>query len=61
MCSSDLNTRLVMAFDKIRIPEFGEKVTMGDDGELNVSDQPIVTFIEGDGTEIGRASCRERV
>ena len=49
-----------MAFDKIRIPEFGEKVTMGDDGELNVPDQPIVTFIEGDGTgrDIWRASQR---
>jgi isocitrate dehydrogenase len=49
-----------MAFDKIRIPEFGEKVTMGDGGELNVPDQPIVTFIEGDGTgrDIWRASQR---
>jgi isocitrate dehydrogenase len=49
-----------MAFDKIRIPEFGEKVTMGNAGELNVPDRPIVTFIEGDGTgrDIWRASQR---
>jgi len=49
-----------MAFDKIQIPEFGEKVTMGEGGELNVPDQPILTFIEGDGTgrDIWRASQR---
>ncbi|MES0371165.1 MAG: NADP-dependent isocitrate dehydrogenase [Mariprofundaceae bacterium] len=49
-----------MAFDKISIPETGNKITMGDDGNLNVPDQPIVTFIEGDGTgrDIWRASQR---
>lgn len=49
-----------MAFDKICIPETGDKITMGDDGKLNVPDQPIVTFIEGDGTgrDIWRASQR---
>ncbi|MFC1542337.1 NADP-dependent isocitrate dehydrogenase [Pseudomonadota bacterium] len=49
-----------MAFDKILIPETGEKITMGDGGKLNVPDQPIVTFIEGDGTgrDIWRASQR---
>jgi len=49
-----------MAFDKIRIPETGEKITMGADGKLKVPDQPIVTFIEGDGTgrDIWRASVR---
>jgi len=41
-----------MAFDKITVPAQGEKITMGKDGKLNVPDQPIVTFIEGDG--IGR-------
>ena len=49
-----------MAFDKIRIPEFGEKITMGDNGQLQVPNQPIVTFIEGDGTgrDIWRSSVR---
>jgi len=49
-----------MAFDKIRIPEFGEKVTMGSGGQLNVPNQPIVAYIEGDGTgrDIWRASRR---
>jgi isocitrate dehydrogenase len=39
-----------MAFDKIQVPESGEKIRMGEGGVLNVPDQPIVTFIEGDGT-----------
>lgn len=49
-----------MAFDKICVPETGDKITMGDNGKLNVPDQPIVTFIEGDGTgrDIWRASQR---
>ncbi|GAV21184.1 isocitrate dehydrogenase [Mariprofundus micogutta] len=49
-----------MAFDKICLPESGEKITMGENGKLNVPDQPIVTFIEGDGTgrDIWRASKR---
>jgi len=38
-----------MSKPDITPPEFGEKITMGDDGELNVPDQPIVAFIEGDG------------
>ncbi|HKI62763.1 MAG TPA: NADP-dependent isocitrate dehydrogenase [Mariprofundaceae bacterium] len=49
-----------MAFDKITVPAQGEKITMGSDGKLNVPNQPIVTFIEGDGTgrDIWRASVR---
>lgn len=38
-----------MVVKHICAPENGEKITMGDDGKLNVPDQPIVTFIEGDG------------
>ncbi|MDQ6991214.1 MAG: NADP-dependent isocitrate dehydrogenase [Mariprofundaceae bacterium] len=38
-----------MSFDHIILPESGEKITMGDDGNLNVPNQPIITFIEGDG------------
>ncbi len=38
-----------MAFDKISVPAQGDKISMGEDGKLNVPDQPIVTFIEGDG------------
>ena len=49
-----------MAYDKIRIPEDGEKITMGEDGRLHVPDRPIIAFIEGDGTgpDIWRAAKR---
>jgi len=49
-----------MAFDKIEVPDWGEKITMGEDGRLNVPDRPIVAFIEGDGTgpDIWAASKR---
>ncbi|MCB9436980.1 MAG: isocitrate dehydrogenase (NADP(+)) [Anaerolineales bacterium] len=41
-----------MAYDKIQVPAGGEKITVGSDGRLNIPDEPIVLFIEGDG--IGR-------
>ena len=43
----------------IQIPTGGEKITVAD-GKLRVPDQPIVPFIEGDGTgpDIWRASVR---
>ncbi|MDX8400996.1 MAG: NADP-dependent isocitrate dehydrogenase [Mariprofundaceae bacterium] len=49
-----------MAYDKIRIPENGEKITMGENGTLCVPDHPIIAFIEGDGTgpDIWRAARR---
>lgn len=37
-----------MAYDKIQLPTTGEKVVM-QDGKPQVPDQPIITFIEGDG------------
>ena len=39
-----------MGYDKIKVPETGEKIRMGDDGHLVVPDRPILPFIEGDGT-----------
>jgi isocitrate dehydrogenase len=49
-----------MAYEKIKVPAGGEKVTMGADGKLRVPDRPILPFIEGDGTgpDIWRASVR---
>jgi len=40
-----------MAFDKITVPAQGEKITL-QDGVLHVPDNPIVAFIEGDGTGV---------
>ena len=47
-----------MAYDKITLPDFGEKITLADDGILQVPDCPIIPFIEGDGTgpDITRAA-----
>jgi len=38
-----------MAFDKITPPANGKTITVNSDGSLNVPDQPIVPYIEGDG------------
>jgi len=44
---------------KLNVPAEGQKITI-DDGRLKVPDQPIIPFIEGDGTgpDIWRASVR---
>jgi isocitrate dehydrogenase len=46
-----------MAFKHIKVPSEGEKIRMGE-GKLQVPDNPIIPFIEGDGTgrDIWRAS-----
>jgi isocitrate dehydrogenase len=38
-----------MAFKKIIVPAKGKPVSVGSDGKLNVPDEPILLFIEGDG------------
>lgn len=38
-----------MSYDKIELPESGEKIAMGITGELVVPANPIIPFIEGDG------------
>lgn len=38
-----------MAYDKITVPVKGAKIKMGDDGHLQVPNNPIIPFIEGDG------------
>ena len=40
-----------MPFDKIVVPAEGEKITL-EDGKLHVPDNPIICFIEGDGTGV---------
>lgn len=39
-----------MSYQHIQLPTFGEKITVNADATLNVPDQPIIPFIEGDGT-----------
>ncbi len=38
-----------MSFEHISVPAAGEKITTNADNSINVPDQPIVPFIEGDG------------
>src|SRR5436190_13172411 len=47
-------------FQKLTAPSWGEAITTAADGTLNVPDQPIIPFIEGDGTgaDIWAASVR---
>ncbi|MGE5303136.1 MAG: NADP-dependent isocitrate dehydrogenase [Alphaproteobacteria bacterium] len=44
----------------VKVPKDGAKITMGSNGVLQVPDNPIIPFIEGDGTgrDIWRASVR---
>jgi len=48
-----------MAYQDVIVPEHGSKITIRD-GELIVPDNPIIPFVEGDGTgrDIWRASVR---
>lgn len=39
-----------MGYQHIKVPAQGEKITVNQDLSLNVPDQPIIPFIEGDGT-----------
>ena len=40
-----------MAYNKVVVPNEGKKITL-ENGKLNVPDNPIVAFIEGDGTGV---------
>lgn len=44
--------RSLMAYDKIQIPSAGETIQVNADLSLNVPNQPIIPFIEGDGIGI---------
>ncbi len=39
-------------YQHIKVPAQGEKITVNADNSLNVPDQPIIPFIEGDGTGV---------
>ena len=49
-----------MAFDKISVPAEGKKITVGDHG-LNVPDQPVIPFIEGDGIGVDITPVMKKV
>jgi isocitrate dehydrogenase len=41
-----------MPYQHIQVPADGDKITVNADFSLNVSDQPIIPYIEGDGTGV---------
>jgi isocitrate dehydrogenase len=41
-----------MSYEKIQLPADGEKITVNADHSLNVPDNPIIAYIEGDGIGI---------
>src|SRR5918911_370020 len=50
----------IPTFKNVVVPANGAPITMGAQNKLNVPDNPIIPFIEGDGTgaDIWRASVR---
>ncbi|MCB0167247.1 MAG: isocitrate dehydrogenase (NADP(+)) [Anaerolineae bacterium] len=49
-----------MAFEKIIVPQDGEKITV-EDGKLQVPDNPILAFIEGDGIGYDIMTASKRI
>jgi len=41
-----------MSYQHIKVPAQGQKITVNADMSLNVPDQPIIPYIEGDGTGV---------
>ena len=37
-------------YKHIQVPAHGKKITINADNSLNVPDEPVIPFIEGDGT-----------
>lgn len=50
-----------MAYTKLVAPTGGNKITVNDDGTLNVPDNPIIPFIEGDGTGVDIWAASQKV
>jgi isocitrate dehydrogenase len=50
-----------MAYEKIKVPVTGEKIAVGADYVLQVPDQPIIPYIEGDGIGIDITPVMKRV
>lgn len=50
-----------MAYTKLVAPTGGNKITVNGDGTLNVPDNPIIPFIEGDGTGVDIWAASQKV
>ena len=50
-----------MKYEKIRVPEQGQPITVNADRTLNVPDHPIIPFVEGDGIGIDITPVMQKV
>ncbi len=50
-----------MPYQHIQRPDFGQRISLNADRSLNVPDQPIIPFIEGDGTGVDITPVMRRV
>jgi len=50
-----------MAYEKITLPETGEKITLNSDGSLNVPANPVIPYIEGDGIGVDVSPVMKKV
>ena len=50
-----------MTYQHIEVPSEGERITAGDKGKLNVPDNPILMFIEGDGIGYDIMTASKRI
>ncbi|MGM0506973.1 MAG: NADP-dependent isocitrate dehydrogenase [Bacteroidota bacterium] len=50
-----------MSFDKLNTPDTGDVIEKKSDGTLNVGDQPIIPFIEGDGIGVDISPTMKKV
>ncbi len=50
-----------MSYQHIQIPASGQKITINPDSSLNVPDEPIIPFIEGDGTGVDITPVMKKV
>ena len=56
-----MNVGVFMEYDKIQVPAVGEMITINDDLSLNVPDNPIIPFIEGDGIGVDVTPAMKKV
>lgn len=50
-----------MSYQHIQIPQSGHKITVNPDSSLSVPDEPIIPFIEGDGTGVDITPVMKKV
>lgn len=50
-----------MSYEKIQVPARGQAITVNSDNSLNVPDDPIIPFIEGDGIGIDVSPAMQQV